>query len=138
MLIWTKSLWNLQILEIFYGTYMSTEVAYYTYIYAKVDKEHYDQVTSHTRAAILCGRFVAGTLGQILIYLKLMNYLELNYITLAGTLKTLSFLIILIVIIDRIKKNVLFMQLKYVQHCGLFHYHQFNVVYIFIETMEII
>lgn len=44
MLIWTDSLLHLQILEVFYGTYLASEVAYYTYIYAKVDREHYDQV----------------------------------------------------------------------------------------------
>lgn len=63
---------------------MATEVAYYTYIYAKVDKEHYLKTTSHTRAAILAGRFVAGVLGQTLVNTKTMNYLQLNYITLAG------------------------------------------------------
>jgi len=39
LLIWTKSLLALQIMEFVYGTYMATEVAYYTYIYAKVDKK---------------------------------------------------------------------------------------------------
>uniref|UniRef100_A0A1L8DE13 Putative micronutrient transporter folate transporter family n=1 Tax=Nyssomyia neivai TaxID=330878 RepID=A0A1L8DE13_9DIPT len=84
LLLWTESLGALQVAEIFYGTYLATEVAYYTYIYAKVEKEHYSKVTSHTKAAILCGRFIAGSLGQFLVHLNFMNYRELNYITLAA------------------------------------------------------
>lgn len=85
MLIWTTSLWALQIVELLYGSYMATEIAYFTYIYAKVPKEHYLKTTSHTRAAILAGRFVAGLTGQILHYTGSMDYRELNFITLAGT-----------------------------------------------------
>lgn len=84
MLLWTTSLRDLQILELFYGTYLAAEVAYYAYIYAKVDKKHYLKITSHTRAAALVGRFCAGGMGQILADTKLMDYRQLNYITLAG------------------------------------------------------
>lgn len=83
MLLWTNSLLSLQILEIFYGTYLATEVAYFTYIYAKVDREHYDRVTAHTRAAMFWGRFLASVVAQILLYIKWMNYHSLNYITFA-------------------------------------------------------
>lgn len=81
ILIWTKTLRELQITQIFYGTYMATEVAYYTYIYAKVEKQHYLKVTSHTRAAILTGKFVASSLGQILVTTEAMDYRQLNFIT---------------------------------------------------------
>ncbi|KAL9917450.1 thiamine transporter 1-like isoform 2-T2 [Glossina fuscipes fuscipes] len=83
MLLWTSSLEALKVLEFFYGTYMATEVAYYTYIYAKVDKKYYPRVTSHTRAAMFLGKLVAGTSAQVLIILKVMNYRDLNYITFA-------------------------------------------------------
>ncbi|XP_034665942.1 thiamine transporter 1 [Drosophila subobscura] len=83
MLIWTTSLLSLQILEFFYGTYMAAEVAYFTYIYAKVDKKYYPRVTSHTRAAMFVGKLVSGITSQVMINLELMNYKELNYITLA-------------------------------------------------------
>lgn len=63
---------------------MATEVAYYTYIYAKVEKEHYQKVSSHTRAAIMAGRFIAAVMSQILVELEWMNYRELNYISLAA------------------------------------------------------
>lgn len=60
---------------------MATEVAYYTYIYTKVDKSKYQQVTSHTRGAILSGRFLSAGLAQVLISTHSMDYRELNYIS---------------------------------------------------------
>ncbi|EDV49586.1 thiamine transporter 1 [Drosophila erecta] len=82
MLIWTTSVLSLQILEFFYGTYMAAEVAYYTYIYAKVDKKYYPRVTSHTRAAMFAGKLLSGITSQLMLNLELMNYKQLNYITL--------------------------------------------------------
>ncbi|XP_018561323.1 thiamine transporter 1-like [Anoplophora glabripennis] len=84
MLLWTETLLELQILEIFYGTFCATEVAYYTYIYAKVDTEYFQQVSGHTRAAILAGRAVSGIIAQLLISFHAMNYRDLNYITFAA------------------------------------------------------
>ncbi|XP_055640796.1 thiamine transporter 1-like isoform X2 [Toxorhynchites rutilus septentrionalis] len=84
MLIWTTSLQALKILEVFYGTYCAAEIAYYSYVYAKVDREHYQKVTSQTRAAIYCGRFLAGVLAQTLVYFNAMNYKQLNYLSLAA------------------------------------------------------
>ena len=84
MLLWTTSLEALMTLEFFYGTYMAAEVAYYTYIYAKVDKKHYPKVTSHTRAAMFAGKLVASISSQLLLSFKVMDYRDLNYITLAG------------------------------------------------------
>ncbi|XP_055382527.1 thiamine transporter 1-like [Condylostylus longicornis] len=84
VLTWTKTLFGIQIFQLFYGTYLATEVAYITYIYAKVDKKYYPKVTSHTRAALLIGKLVASISAQILIYFEWMNYMELNYITLAS------------------------------------------------------
>ncbi|KAI4464903.1 folate transporter [Holotrichia oblita] len=69
---------------VFYGTFMATEVAYYTYIYAKVPNEFYQHVTAHTRAAILTGRALSGILGQCLVSFNAMNYRQLNYISLAA------------------------------------------------------
>lgn len=65
---------------------MATEVAYYTYIYAKVDKKYFQKVSSHTRAAILTGRFLAGLSAQLLVHFDAMDYRDLNYITLGGEL----------------------------------------------------
>ena len=72
-----------------YGIATSTEVAYYTYIYAKVPKTHYQKVTSFTRVAILLGRFVSGASSQLLVSgsiigLPSLDYRQLNYISLGS------------------------------------------------------
>jgi thiamine transporter 2/3 len=84
MLIWTTSLFMLQVLEVFYGMFCAAEVAYYTYIYAKVDTEHYQKVTSHTRGAILAGRAISGITSQTLVSTNVMDFKQLNYITFAS------------------------------------------------------
>jgi len=72
---------GLQVVEVFYGFYQATEVAYYSYIYAKVDKKYYPRVTSHTRAAMFVGKLVAGLSAQLLIGLDWMNFKQLLYIS---------------------------------------------------------
>lgn len=64
-----------------YGTYMATEVAYYTYIYAKVERDRFQVVTGFTKSAILAGRFLGGVVAQLMVSLSLMNVRELNYIS---------------------------------------------------------
>ncbi|XP_055536529.1 reduced folate transporter-like isoform X3 [Wyeomyia smithii] len=63
---------------------MAAEVAYYTYIYAKIDRDKYQQVTGNTRAAVLSGRFLASVIGQALVSTKAMDLRQLNYITLGA------------------------------------------------------
>ncbi|XP_011497226.1 PREDICTED: thiamine transporter 1-like [Ceratosolen solmsi marchali] len=75
---------HVQIVEFLYGLLLSTEVAYYTYIYAKVNKQHYQQVTSHTKVAYLLGRFTAGIVAQVTTSLEILDYEQLNYITITS------------------------------------------------------
>ncbi|XP_068628496.1 thiamine transporter 1-like [Battus philenor] len=81
VLLWTESLQWLQVSQFLYGMYMATEVAYLTYIYAKVDSAKYALVSSYTRIASLTGRFLSGVSSQLLIHFELMDYRDLNYIT---------------------------------------------------------
>lgn len=85
LLLWTSSLFWLYMVQICYGFFMASEVAYYTYIYAKVNKEEYQRVTGYTRASLLAGRFIAAVLAQLLWSFKVMDERELNYISLGGT-----------------------------------------------------
>uniref|UniRef100_A0A182NKA2 Reduced folate carrier n=1 Tax=Anopheles dirus TaxID=7168 RepID=A0A182NKA2_9DIPT len=82
LLLWTETLAALQVVQVLYGAYMASEVAYYTYIYAKISREKYQQVTGNTRAAILLGRFLSGVISQVLVSTGAMNVRDLNYITL--------------------------------------------------------
>ncbi|KAJ3652560.1 hypothetical protein Zmor_018514 [Zophobas morio] len=51
LLLWTYDFVGLMVMETMYGLFHALDVAYYSYMYAKVDKEHYQKVTSHTRGA---------------------------------------------------------------------------------------
>ncbi|XP_029674778.1 thiamine transporter 1-like [Formica exsecta] len=84
MIILGRTVLVFQILEFFYGLYFSTEVAYYTYIYAKVDKMHYQEVTSHTKAATLFGRSMSGIIAQLTASYDLLDYHQLNYLTISA------------------------------------------------------
>ncbi|KAH8315505.1 hypothetical protein KR067_007441 [Drosophila pandora] len=81
--IFTTTLPVLQATEVLYGFYSATEVAYYSYIYAKVEKQYYPKVTSHTRAATFVGKLVAGVLSQLVIGMNWMNLQQLFFITLS-------------------------------------------------------
>lgn len=79
LLIWGTSLQSMQLMQIFYGLATATEVAYYSYIYAVVSREHYPFVNSAVRAIVLIGRSSAGYLGQILDDTGALDYRQLNY-----------------------------------------------------------
>lgn len=70
-------------MEVFYGLFTACEVAYYSYIYAKVDRTHYQEVTGYTRSAYLLGRSVSGIISQTLIWTG-FSYLSLNVVTLGS------------------------------------------------------
>jgi solute carrier family 19 (thiamine transporter), member 2/3 len=53
-------------------------------MYAKVEKDRYQQVTGNARAAILGGGFLSGVVAQLLYSFKVMDFRELNYLTLGG------------------------------------------------------
>lgn len=84
ILLCTKSFFAAQMTQVFYALYTNCEVAYYAYIYAKVSKDHFKSVSSHTRAALLAGRFISGILSQTLRYFQLMDIHSLNYLTLSA------------------------------------------------------
>ncbi|XP_059613858.1 thiamine transporter 2-like [Phlebotomus argentipes] len=95
ILLWTITLRWLYVTQFFYGFFMAAEVAYYTYIYAKVERRRYQQVTGHTRSAILTGRFLAGTTAQLLVSFELMDFRDLNYISFGSQIVSLFISIVL-------------------------------------------
>lgn len=81
LMIWTTEKYIIEIIQMLYGTFMACELAYYTYIYAKVERQKYQLVTGHTRSAILAGRFLGAIFAQFLVSFSLMSYKELIYIS---------------------------------------------------------
>ncbi|CAL8122761.1 unnamed protein product [Orchesella dallaii] len=104
LLIWGNGLNSARFFEVLYGIASSTEVAYYTYIYAKVDKEKYKKVTSYTYTAVLIGNFIAAVLSQFLISSKWMNYRELNYLTLSSV----SIALVIACFLPSVKQSIYF------------------------------
>ncbi|EDO34856.1 predicted protein, partial [Nematostella vectensis] len=84
LLIWASGVLAMQFMQLAYGIATGAEVAYYSYIYAVVDIEHYLKVTSYTRAAVLVGRMMSGVVGQLLVSFRVCDYLTLNYISMAS------------------------------------------------------
>ena len=86
LLLWAEGVAWMQAMQFVYGAATSTEVAYYTYIYAKVPKDDYLIVSGLTRMAFLFGRFVTGSVSQFLINLEICNFRELNFISLTSVI----------------------------------------------------
>lgn len=84
MLIWGQGVLTMQFMQFAYGLATATEIAYYSYIYAVVESEHYQKVTSYTRSAILTGRFMSGLVGQLLRSLTSTTYFALNCISMGS------------------------------------------------------
>ncbi|XP_027851234.2 thiamine transporter 1-like [Aphis gossypii] len=84
LLIFTRSKTNMMVMEVFYGTLISCKVAYFTYVYSKVDKKYYKTVSSHMKMACLLGRLFSALLAQTLIDNKILTVYYLNHLTLAG------------------------------------------------------
>lgn len=67
LLVFASGVQWMQLMQFFYGIATSTEVAYYAYIYSKVDEDKYQKVTSFTRAATLSAIFLSSITGQVLL-----------------------------------------------------------------------
>ena len=84
LLLWAKGKQWMQFMEFTYGMATSTEVAYYTYVYAKVSPDKYKQVSSYARSTLLFGRFVSGLISQLLVSFKILDCGQLNYVSLVS------------------------------------------------------
>lgn len=108
LLLWTKSFHGAQLIEVFYSLYSTCEVGYFAYIYAKVSKEHFLAVSSHTRAALLIGRFTSGLSSQLLFHFNLLDIHSLNYVTLATQIAATS----ITVFLPTVKESIYFYRNK--------------------------
>ncbi|TMS35503.1 hypothetical protein L596_002894 [Steinernema carpocapsae] len=77
-LVFGHSVLSQQVGMIFYGIASASEVAFFSYIYAKLEKDQYQKLTSWTRAATMGGRTFGYLTSQFIILTHLGNYLTLN------------------------------------------------------------
>jgi len=95
-LVFGRSVLSQQVGQCLYGLATATEVAYFSYIYVKVQRKHYARVTALTRAALQVGKFLAYMLSQLLLMLQIgVDYLTLNQISLGSMCLTLIFALLL-------------------------------------------
>lgn len=71
-------------MEVLYGLMWAADVAYFTYMYAKVDRAHYGTVSATARVGYLLGRLGSGVLSQLAVSLNFMPLLGLQFVTLGS------------------------------------------------------
>ena len=86
LLLWAQGLPAMKCVEVLYGLCTAGEIGYFSYLYAIVKKDHYKKVASFTRAALLCGRFFAYLMGQLLVSFEVMDYYQLNIISFSSVI----------------------------------------------------
>lgn len=67
--------------QFFWGTYKACTLAYKTYIYGIVDKEHFQIVTAVIRIAPKAGTLFSSILSQIALSVLFCSIEDLNMIT---------------------------------------------------------
>uniref|UniRef100_A0AC34FF46 Thiamine transporter 2 n=1 Tax=Panagrolaimus sp. ES5 TaxID=591445 RepID=A0AC34FF46_9BILA len=78
LFVWGTTVWQMTLAYLLYGVASASETAYYSYLYAVVDKEHYKKITSYTRTSIMLGQFFAYSGGQIIYSAGWVSYKFLN------------------------------------------------------------
>jgi thiamine transporter 2/3 len=66
--------------QVFYGIASASEIAFFSYIYARLEKDQYQKLTSWTRAGTMAGRTFGYLFSQFLILSHLGTYRTLNVI----------------------------------------------------------
>lgn len=80
------SILRMQIGQVFYGFFFSSEVAYFGYLYAMTDnKRYYQRMTGQARAACLLGKFLSSLFAQLASVVNgSVPYIELVYLSIFG------------------------------------------------------
>ncbi|KAI6185017.1 Folate-like transporter 2 [Aphelenchoides bicaudatus] len=79
-LVFFKSVFSQIVGIIVYGMASASEIGFFSYVYARLEKDEYRRLTSWTRAGTMCGRTLGYGLSQLIILTHLGNYYTLNVI----------------------------------------------------------
>lgn len=105
LLLGTPSLYRVQMEQVFFGFFYSSEVAFTTYLYAKVDdKQYYQKITSLVKASMLFGRFLSGFIAQTIVSTHLLNEVYLLYISIFST----SFVTLWSLVLPKVEHSLYF------------------------------
>ncbi|XP_025195930.1 thiamine transporter 2-like [Melanaphis sacchari] len=108
---------RIQFGQAFYGFFFSAEVALFGYLYAMVEeKEFYQKITGHARAATLTGKFFSSCLSQILaITYGTPPYNALVYMSIFG----MSFTTVWAIFLPKVKYSLYFPNKKKVDETSM-------------------
>ncbi|XP_025190482.1 thiamine transporter 1-like isoform X2 [Melanaphis sacchari] len=105
LLLGTPSLFRVQMEQVFFGFFYSSEVAFTTYLYAKVDnKQYYQKITSLVKASMLFGRFLSGLIAQTIVSTHLLDEVYLLYISIFST----SFVTLWTLVLPKVEHSLYF------------------------------
>ncbi|KAM3715720.1 Folate-like transporter [Dirofilaria immitis] len=67
ILVFCPAVWAQKFGMMLYGTASASEIAFFSYIYSKSEKDQYQELTSCSRAAMMSGRMISYLLAQAII-----------------------------------------------------------------------
>ncbi|OZC11201.1 thiamine transporter 1 domain protein [Onchocerca flexuosa] len=79
-LVFFPAVWAQKLGMMIYGTASASEIAFFSYIYAKSEKDQYQKLTSYSRAAVMSGRMISYLLAQAIILTGIGSNRSLQYI----------------------------------------------------------
>uniref|UniRef100_A0AC34FDS1 Thiamine transporter 1 n=1 Tax=Panagrolaimus sp. ES5 TaxID=591445 RepID=A0AC34FDS1_9BILA len=90
-LVFTNNLFSQQFGQGSYGIASASEIAFFSYIYGKLEKDQYQRLTSWTRAGTMAGRTGGYIVAQILILTGTGTYVLLNQVAFSFSCLALVF-----------------------------------------------
>ncbi|XP_050425168.1 thiamine transporter 1-like [Adelges cooleyi] len=110
---------RIQFGQAFYGFFFSAEVALFGYLYAMIEeKQFYQKITGHARAATLCGKFFSSCVAQILaMAFGSPPFNALVYMSIFG----MSFTAVWALILPPVKQSLYFHKKKKVNDSSVTH-----------------
>uniref|UniRef100_A0A0R3RGU3 Reduced folate carrier family protein n=1 Tax=Elaeophora elaphi TaxID=1147741 RepID=A0A0R3RGU3_9BILA len=79
-LVFCPAVWAQKLGMIIYGAASASEIAFFSYIYSKSEKDQYQKLTSYSRAAVMSGRMTSYLQAQIIILTENGSYRSLQCI----------------------------------------------------------
>uniref|UniRef100_A0A1B6MFN3 Reduced folate carrier n=1 Tax=Graphocephala atropunctata TaxID=36148 RepID=A0A1B6MFN3_9HEMI len=104
LLVWGRSLFEMQANQFFWGMSKACSLAYKTYIYSKVDKDHFQIVTAIIRIAPKAGTLLSCILSQVALSVFFLKLEHLNNISFAASLMA----VVCAILLPSLKHSVYF------------------------------
>uniref|UniRef100_A0A1I7VLP7 Thiamine transporter 2 n=1 Tax=Loa loa TaxID=7209 RepID=A0A1I7VLP7_LOALO len=74
ILVFFPEVWAQKLGIMVFGTASASEIAFFSYIYSKSEKDQYQKLTSYSKAAVMSGRMISYLLAQTIILTGIGSY----------------------------------------------------------------